>query len=447
MKDSNKTREQLLREVEDLRIHIARLETSGAHHEQSLARLRQMECIYRTSFTFSRDVVICLSPDRKIIEFNPPAETLYGVKKEDVLGKDYFVMFLPQDLWEAVDNYMKKVAAGIPANGFENPVHTKNGDTRLLLWKAQRVVDDNGDVIGIIAVGQDISMRKQMEERLRTISVTDDLTGLFNRRGFSTLSEKEFKLANRNRRKMSLLSVAIYGLKTINTKLGRAAADQAIIDTADILRKSLRDSDIIGRVGGDRFAVLITEAAEKNIEHIIIANIMTSLNRHNRQGMRDYTIFLSFGMAHYDPDAPCTLNELITASDNRMLAYTHPHGTGKEAGVTAGTAPAENREHVRYTVSSRYKASLDGSGTYRIKDISIGGLCLLSTKKLVPNTVYNLTISPPFHEDISPIGMVVWSSSRKENPPSKRYESGIRFMSLNAHERERLEELITTDAS
>ncbi len=165
----------------------------------------------------------------------------------------------------------------------------------------------------------EITEREKAEEQLRLTSITDDLTGLFNRRGFFTLSEKQWKSANRYKRKMSLMYMDLNNMKTINDKLGHSAGDQALIDTANIFRKTFRESDIIARMGGDEFAVLLAEMTSLDDEHIIIRHLLDNQKIQNEQTDQSYIISLSIGVSIFNPEYPTTLDTLLRQAD--MLMY------------------------------------------------------------------------------------------------------------------------------
>ena len=131
------------------------------------------------------NVILFLSPDHLILEFNPAAERLYGRKREDVLGKDYFEEFLPDNAREAVAADIEKVLNGKPTRGFENAVVTNDGQERILRWNIDCVFDSEDKPIGIVAVGQDITERKQSDSALsESLQTSDDIvrtipSGLF----------------------------------------------------------------------------------------------------------------------------------------------------------------------------------------------------------------------------------------------------------------------------
>lgn len=161
--------------------------------------------------------------------------------------------------------------------------------------------------------------RAALEEQaaaLRKASVTDELTGLLNRRGFMLLAKQELRLARRNRRKLVLVFIDVNEMKVINDKLGHEEGDRALIDTASLLRRVFRDSDIIARLGGDEFVVLATQAAETS-GATFAARLKAALAEYNLASSR-FRLSLSAGTSVYDPAQPLTLDELLSDADARM---------------------------------------------------------------------------------------------------------------------------------
>ena len=159
--------------------------------------------------------------------------------------------------------------------------------------------------------------RKRMEQEIRNLSLTDDLTGLYNRRGFTLLAEQEVKLARREKRDMLLMFGDVDGLKTINDSHGHAQGDLALQEVSTALKETFRESDILARIGGDEFVVLAVDASMERAD-ILTNRIQVALKRRKQQADRPYQLSLSLGIANYDPEAPCTLSELIAQADGRM---------------------------------------------------------------------------------------------------------------------------------
>jgi diguanylate cyclase (GGDEF)-like protein/PAS domain S-box-containing protein len=127
----------------------------------------------------------------------------------------------------------------------------------------------------IVRVARDITERKMMEDQLRIMSVTDELTGLLNRRGFFTLAEQQTKLANRTKTELLLFFIDFDNLKMINDMYGHHSGDWALIDTAKALKETFRESDIIARIGGDEFVVItIGTPAGNSIDNISFQLVM-----------------------------------------------------------------------------------------------------------------------------------------------------------------------------
>jgi len=159
--------------------------------------------------------------------------------------------------------------------------------------------------------------RKHSEEELRNLSLTDELTGLFNRRGFTILAEQQMKLAHRMKRRMLLLFSDVDKLKTINDTFGHPVGDLALKEVASVMKETFREVDIVARLGGDEFVILAPDASGDSVD-ILVERLQNTLDARNRQGARPYHMTVSVGIAYYDPEKPCTLNELVTQADALM---------------------------------------------------------------------------------------------------------------------------------
>jgi diguanylate cyclase (GGDEF)-like protein/PAS domain S-box-containing protein len=163
----------------------------------------------------------------------------------------------------------------------------------------------------------DITERKMAEESLRNMALVDELTGLYNRRGFMTLAAQQLLIARRSSSPMLLLMVDLDGMKRINDTLGHHAGDRALREAADLLNETFRKSDVIGRIGGDEFAVLAieTEAAPTGL---LAERLQQRVDAHNSVRSTPPMLALSVGIANYDPSVPTTLEELMTQADRAM---------------------------------------------------------------------------------------------------------------------------------
>jgi two-component system cell cycle response regulator len=159
--------------------------------------------------------------------------------------------------------------------------------------------------------------RQRVLEELRTLTLSDELTGLYNRRGFFVLAEQQIKIARRSQRGMLLVSADLDGLKAINDGYGHPEGDRALVDAGQVLRESFRESDIIGRIGGDEFVVLMPEKPEINPE-VLFGRLHRHLEAHNRKFTHPYSFSISMGVVAFDPRSSESLQELLVRADKAM---------------------------------------------------------------------------------------------------------------------------------
>jgi len=166
----------------------------------------------------------------------------------------------------------------------------------------------------------EIAERKRAEEELRQLSIIDELTGLNNRRGFLILAKQHIKIADRLKKGVVLIYADMDDMKWINDTFGHKEGDQALIDIVNILKSTLRASDIVARWGGDEFVGLVLESTERAGE-VVRGHLQEKINAHNLEGVRPFQLSISFGMTRYNPENPCTLEELLERGDRLM--YEH----------------------------------------------------------------------------------------------------------------------------
>jgi diguanylate cyclase (GGDEF)-like protein len=155
-----------------------------------------------------------------------------------------------------------------------------------------------------------------LDRELRYLALTDDLTCLYNRRGFFAAATQQLKLAQRNAQSLLLLFCDVDNLKKINDTYGHSEGDLALVRTADALEKAFRGSDIIARLGGDEFVVLAQVLSDQSQE-VLMRRLQKNLKQANSGGAR-YELSLSVGVAPFDPKRAITLGELLAQADKAM---------------------------------------------------------------------------------------------------------------------------------
>lgn len=178
----------------------------------------------------------------------------------------------------------------------------------------------------------------RLQTELKNLALVDELTGLYNRRGFHALADRQLKLASRAGRGLLLFFVDLDGLKQINDLCGHAEGDRALKRAAKILKKTFRDSDIVARLGGDEFAVLAVEASGRSE-----AKITVRLRRYLREaneGEQRSSISLSVGVAKFVPGNPISLSELMAQADKAMYLQKFSRSQSVVPERAFGHAPA-----------------------------------------------------------------------------------------------------------
>ena len=163
--------------------------------------------------------------------------------------------------------------------------------------------------------------RREREERLRrgaeNLSLIDELTQLKNRRGFFELGEQALQIAQREHQTLALFFMDLNGLKQINDTLGHMTGDDALRDTADVLRHTFRGSDIVARLGGDEFVALAHLNSQHDID-TLSARLREHLQQFNAARRRPYAVDLSIGATLVEDPADEGLEAFIARADEAM---------------------------------------------------------------------------------------------------------------------------------
>jgi len=147
--------------------------------------------------------------------------------------------------------------------------------------------------------------------------LVDPVTGLANRAGLLAQAGHLWRSPSRLRKGATLLYLALDGLATLCVRGGPAAGDRALREIADLLRDTFRGSDLRARLDGPDFVVLAVGAPEPTAP-ILTARLEEAVLACNAQAERDHDLALRLGLAHYDPERPCSIEEMLTAARNRL---------------------------------------------------------------------------------------------------------------------------------
>ena len=268
----------------------------------------------------SDDAIASRDLERRILTWNAAAERLFGYSAAEVIGRNISLIIPPDQEAQAALN-CALLASGQTISAYDAVRLTKDGRRIDVSVTQSPIKDAGGKMIGVSLIFRDITERKQAEEKIRRLAHYDGLTGLPNRMLFYDRLDMALALAKRERREMALLYLDLDGFKAVNDALGHEAGDELLKSVAARTRRSLRESDTVGRIGGDEFIVLLPQVQlpqdAVTVAEKLIAGLSAPFSLSGRA--QEVRIGVSIGIAIYPADAQ-ERDTLIKAADAAMYS-------------------------------------------------------------------------------------------------------------------------------
>ena len=300
-----KTKAELIAAIAALQERIASMEMLHDDCQHEADTLRESREMYRILLDESSDPIFTFYSDGTYRYVNKAFADGVGRKLEEIIGNKIWDVF-------SKDEADKRFAAvkWVFENGqvrvIEVRVPRPDGD-RYYITTVKPILGESGEVLSVICISKDITVRKRMEEELRHLSTYDFLSGLYNRNFFET---EVARIQDSRLFPVSVVMVDLNHLKTVNDRYGHAAGDELIRKAARVLKESFRAEEIIARFGGDEFVVLLPETGQAAVGEAV-ARLRANVERQH-----DPLLSLAVGWASGETD--CSLQDLMRLADDRM---------------------------------------------------------------------------------------------------------------------------------
>ena len=292
----------------------------GRAMEASAMRLGEAKGLLQGVIDGTSDVIFVKDLEGRYRLMNEAGRSYLGLPPEAIIGRtdeELYDLELAASIRDADREVLRTEQTSV-----HETVDTVRGTTRTFLTTKGPFRDGSGRVAGLFGIARDITDRKEaeraiseMNEKLRQQAIIDDLTGLHNRRAFMAIGEHELRSAARSGQPLVVLFADLDRMKAINDTFGHAEGDCALRDVANILRASLRSSDVVARLGGDEFCALLPDCPPDQAA-AILGRIGDAARRH--RGTRSFELSLSLGVATHEPGTLETFEDVMRRADAAM---------------------------------------------------------------------------------------------------------------------------------
>jgi diguanylate cyclase (GGDEF)-like protein/PAS domain S-box-containing protein len=289
---------------------ITRDITERMHAERALSESEEK---YRSLVESTDDYIYVVDRNYRYVHMNKKHIIKMGFSGDEYMSLSYGEFHTPEE----TNAFMREIDKVFETGEPTRHEHRSLRDGGYFAQTLSPVKGDAGQTVAVTIISKDITEYKKMEEKLRTLSLTDELTGLYNRRGFFTLSEQLLKSRKRKKKGVFLLYADLDNLKEVNDTFGHQAGDEILGATAAIFKDTFRESDIIARIGGDEFVVIPIGNSRDDVE-MITERLRQNIENRNAKKDSERRLSISFGTSYYDPESPCSIDELVDQAEKLM---------------------------------------------------------------------------------------------------------------------------------
>jgi diguanylate cyclase (GGDEF)-like protein/PAS domain S-box-containing protein len=276
-------------------------------------QLQEAENLYQSIVELSPDAIVLSSLEGFILDFNEKALTLFNYPYKEAVQGLWIGSFVDPPEQPAMEVLLiDAIQKGERLNSEVTLIRADNS-TFLAEVSAKLLGSISGEKPLLMILARDITDQKAAEDQLKTLSVTDPLTRLFNRRGLTIAAEQELRHTKRTSGVLTIIFMDLNGMKTINDTYGHNMGDSVLSSVAQVMRNTFRESDIIGRIGGDEFVVVALNATIDTVQPII-----KRLRENLKYCNFPFEITLACGAVEYDKNNDHSLYQLLKKADSEM---------------------------------------------------------------------------------------------------------------------------------
>jgi len=288
--------------------------------------IRESQQEFASLFNSSPEALVYVNEKSSVLNINPRFTELFGYTLEEVKGRNLDDgMIHPPNKIEEGKWLTKKSLKGYFY--FETIRKKKDGTLFPVAISGSQVIID-GQLKGLIGIFQDITERKKMEKELERLAHYDVLTSCYSRGYGLALLEEQIKTANRKKNPILLLYLDVDKFKEINDTYGHKEGDRILKEVVQLFKSTLREIDIICRIGGDEFLLIFPDNSLNNAP-LIRERLSKNLEKLNQKLAKPYKIDFSIGLSYYNPSNPLSIEELIRIADENMYEEKKKKKEGK----------------------------------------------------------------------------------------------------------------------
>jgi diguanylate cyclase (GGDEF)-like protein/PAS domain S-box-containing protein len=304
-------------QAEQARRHVEELNSYLAVQKRISQALAESEEHFRNAFDYAAIGMALVSPEGKWLRVNRSLCDIVGYSEVDLLDSDFQTMTHRDDLGNALAEVYRVLSDELPNCQVEKRYLHKLGHPVSTSVNISLVRDTRSQPLHLIFQVQDITERKRAEAAIQTLSLADELTGLYNRRGFLAVSGQHLNSLQRTNKGVIVVYADLDGLKAINDTFGHKEGDRALMKTAELLKETFRTSDILARLGGDEFTALAAVEPDGGIEKLV-QRIEQRFDNYNARKLVPYELSISIGVAQRDSDNHQSIEDLMALADLAM---------------------------------------------------------------------------------------------------------------------------------